>query len=230
MTVEEIRKTTTDFLNTLDKQNLIKFNSILWRNKFTKNYACRTPIYLDTLHKIIEKTDEGKLGIRASNEAINIFIFMNIVYFIVSGLEYIKKLLNVLIDKEKISFSNNITYGKLLVILCDKLKYTETQKKSILDNFFLNFRNAISHIQYSITNTGVSVEIDDRTIHYDIKALNQIVNEVTTIFNVFDEFANKKSLELENESIKLEKKAADLQKQANEVQRKNMEMRKKLNR
>jgi len=210
VSIEETRRITAEFLETLDKNGLIQFNSELWHNKFTKNFPYRTRLFTYVFHRILEQHDDKKLGIRLTDEAMSVFVFTSIVNFITSNLEFVKKLLHVLIDKNKITFPKNVTYGKLIGIISDKLRFDETQRQKIRNNFYVDFRNGISHIQYTVTKNGVSVDMDGQTIHFNNEQLNQIMDETSVIVNVFEEFGNKKTSELEDKDQELRNKEKEL--------------------
>jgi len=220
MSFEKIKDTVSNFLDILDQQQLIKFNSESWNNRFTKSYSKQSPIFADTFHKILEHSDEIKKIIRVSDEALSIFVITIMVNFITSNLEYIKKCLSVLIDREKIIFNETVTYGYLLKLLCDYLKFEDSQRKLIYDSFFVRFRNATSHIKYAITKNGVTIKnAYDSSIHYNLEQLNQLMNEVSGILNIFDSFAAKKTVELEKKAIELEKNAMALNKKTKELEK-----------
>jgi len=81
MPIEETRRITEEFLEALDKNGLIYFNSELWHNKFTKNFPYRIKLFAYVLHKISEQYDARKLGFRLTDEAMSVFVFMSIINF-----------------------------------------------------------------------------------------------------------------------------------------------------
>jgi len=130
--------------------------------------------------------------------------------FITSNLEFVKKLLLVLIDKNKITFPKNVTYGQLIGIISSKLMYDENQRQKIKNNFYVNFRNGISHIQYTVTKNGVSADMNRQTVHFNDQQLNQIMEETGVILNVFEEFGKRKTIELNAKNNELTKKKIEL--------------------
>ena len=72
----------------------------------------------------------------------------------------------------------------------------------------VDFRNAIFHNKYKITNNGIIYKnFENESIPLTIEQLNEKNNEATEIFKTITEFADKKAFELNKQADELERKS-----------------------
>jgi len=219
MTVENIRKATELFLKTIDEEGVFKFNSELFADfgEHFRNWTSRRNLFLKTLQKIAIKVD----GILSDEEAETFMIQISI-WNLASILELTKFFLMLLINKEKIDLDpEKAMYGHVIDSICKEIGYNETTRKITLDNFMVDFRNAIFHNKYNIENGGVIYKnYDNQSVILTNEQLNERNNEASTILESITAFVNQKSEEFNKEADELDRKAVELLKQKAELDRK----------
>lgn len=196
MTVEEIKTTISQFLELLDKNELIHFNSKFWDEILMTNFQQRITSVAITHLKILMWYQNCPVDSKISKEEMAIFSYTFGINFLISCFELIKMIIVVLIDDQKIKLSEDTTYGTALRHICDELKIKGKKRKMLFDTFFVYFRNIFSHQKFQITSDGVFIKIDGKEIHLDFDQLTKLSNEVSAILDTIAEFANKKTAEL----------------------------------
>lgn len=199
MTIEETSKATKRFLKKLDEKKIYKFNRKLWNEK--KDDIQNTTERLGTFTHHFEKIYNCILdNVNIPNEDKPTLIMQMQVWIIASYLELIKNFLIIIIDAKYCKFNSEIvTYGKLIRILCKALGYDETLRKATLDNFFVDFRNAIFHNKYKFNENGMTYEnYDKKIISLSFEQLGERTRETTAFFDSITSFVNDKTDELES--------------------------------
>lgn len=209
MTVESIRKATELFLKTIEEEGVYKFNSSLFSDygEHFKNWSNRRNLFLKTLEKIANKVD-GTL----SDEESETFMVQISIWNLASILELIKFFLMLLVNKEKIDLDpEKAMYGQVIESICKEIGYDETTKKTTLDNFMVDFRNAIFHNKYNIENGGIIYKnYDNQSVILTNLQLSERNNEASVILESLTAFADKKSDEVDRMTKKLLKEKAEL--------------------
>lgn len=223
MTVESIRKATELFLKTIDDEGVFKFNSELFADygEHLKNWTARRNLFLKTLQKIASKVD-GTL----SNEEAETFMIQISIWNLASILELTKFFLMLLINKEKIDLDpEKAMYGQVIEAICKEIGYNEITRKITLDNFMVDFRNAIFHNKYNIENGGIIYKnYDNQSVILTNEQLNERNNEASAMLESITAFADQKSEEFNKQTDELDRKAKELLKQKAELDRKLSEL------
>jgi len=211
MTVEEISKATKQFLNTIDERKLYQFNSELYKKYKNDigNFQKRSVLYTEAFQKtisIISKTDQ------LTEEEQTIFISQNAVWFLSSVLESIKIWLMLIVDRSIVTFEpEKVMYGSLLKEICKALDYDESMKNATFNNFQVDFRNAVFHVNYNITAKCMEYKnYNGETVDLTFDQLIERIHEAEVILNEISAFADKKSEELD-------KKAEEMQSQIDKL-------------
>lgn len=229
MIINDREYVTREFLETLDKHGLIgKVDSKLLHDAFTQNFPTSAESAGNTFGAIVEHYMDGITDLKISHSDMTIFMGVFGTNLMNSYLEYIKKLLKILLDKNKISFGDNTTYGQLINDICTKLVWDETKKEVIRQNFFVDFRNAISHVDYYVTMDGVFFQIKKNTIRLNMDEFIVMVNSIKTIVDTLSLFILEKTEELKKQAEEMEKKADELNKQAEEIKKNKLERKQKI--
>ena len=207
MTIEGIRKATEYFLKTIEEENIFKFNSELWAKyaEHYKNFTSRRNLFFKTLQKIGNKINDGTL----SDEEAQTFMVQIQVWSLASALELVKLLLIVLVNPKKVILDpEKLMYGQVIKAICKEIRYDENLKNKTFDNFMVDFRNAIFHNKYNITNNGIIYKnFENQSISFTNEQLNEKNNEATEIFKTISEFADKKASEINEQTDELERKS-----------------------
>lgn len=215
MNSAERKKFIRDFLEKMHNKNLCnEVNSKLLNDEYVRKFPLTLVASGDVLHSIIDHYEDGKSALGVSRQDMGIFVLFFEINFVNSSLEYIKKMLMMLIPKSITNSQNFFTYGTLLSLISDKLGDGEEYKKIVFATFFLNLRNAISHVDYHIEENKITIKIDGKNEIFDMVSFTNIVNEVKSIMDTILEFVNNKTQELDKQSKDLEKKATELKHKA----------------
>ena len=229
MSINDRKYVTREFLETLDKHGLIgKVDSKLLHDAFTQNFPISAESAGNTFGAMIKHYVDGVTDPKISHLDMTIFMGIFGTNLMNSYLEYIKKLLKILLDKNKISFGDNTTYGQLINDICAKLVWDKTKREVIRQNFFVDFRNAISHVDYYVTMDGVFFKIKKNTIRLSIDEFIVMVNSIKTIVDALSSFILEKTDELQKQAEEMEKKADELNRQAEEIKKNNLERKHKI--
>lgn len=219
MTGEEISKATKRFLHTFDERKLYHFNSELYKRykNDIEDFKTRSVLYSSALQKTISlvfKTDQ------LSEEEKTIFVYQNAVWFLSSILEYIKIWLMLLVDRSIVTFDpEKVMYGSLLKEICKALDYNESMKNTTFDNFQVDFRNAVFHVNYHITTKGIQYKnYKGETVDLTFDQLIERIHEAEVILNEITTFADNKSEELDKKAEELNEKAEEIQSQIDKLQ------------
>ena len=204
MTVSSIRKTTKQFLQTLAKENLIKLTAENFNAKRIKQKQKRGTIVGNTFQKLMKLNPKNY---DISEEEWIIFEYRFVVSSITSNLELVKTLLMLCIDDRRVAFYENTTFENFFRLICDELGFNEKQRNQVFHNFFVDFRNSVSQIGYDITKDGLFIDLGRKTVHYDLKKLTDIREEIAEINKTLTEFVEEHvgKLEKSQEEIEAEK-------------------------
>jgi len=196
MTVEGIRKATEHFLKTMDEKGVYKINSEFFNENvdYHKNWSSRRNSFNIVLKKITQLIN-GKI----TNEEAGLFMIQLMIWNLASMLELFKFFLIVITNKERVVFNpDKSMYGQVIEAICKEIGFDDKTRKTILDTFMVDFRNAIFHNNYSIGNSSVSYKNHDRQeVLLSLDQLNERNSEATVMFEVISGFAEKKNKELE---------------------------------
>jgi hypothetical protein len=215
MTVEERKRITQKFLEELDAQGFIgQINPKLLYEDYTKNFPIMLDGFGNTFNLIIDQYDSGKTNFGVSDSDMTIFVCFCGVSLVNAFLEFIKKMLVILILKDKTKSETFLTYGTLIGMLSDKLGYDNSKRKTLRENFYVAYRNAISHIDYYVTGEGIFFKIEHRSHHYNLDEFNDLIFEIKAVADTIMSFVNNKANDLEKKAIELENHANDLTQQA----------------
>ena len=193
MTVEGVRKATEHFLKTMDEEGVYEINSEFVEENidYHKNWSNRRNSFNLVLKKITELID-GKI----TNDEVGLFMIQIMIWNLASMLELFKFFLIVMTNKERIVFNpDKSMYGQVIEAICNEIGYDKKTKKTTLDTFMVDFRNAIFHNNYSVGNSSVTYKnYDKQTVFLTLEQLNERNAEATMMFQVITEFAEKKNL------------------------------------
>ncbi len=148
-TQNKIRTMIIDFMNHLNNAEMIDIDMDKCTNRTTfltlKNFIK----YISAFSKIIldEKNSPG-----LTHDEFIVFHCKTSSFIIADALERIKETLKIYIDEKKIPNIQKMTFGKLIHILCDKIKCKDEERKYYIDLFLVEFRNIIFHMDYIIEN------------------------------------------------------------------------------
>jgi len=192
MTVEGIRKATEHFLKTMDEEGVYEINSEFFQENvdYHKNWSNRRNSFLLVLKKITQMID-GKI----TNDEAGLFMIQIMIWNLASMLELFKFFLMVVTNKERVVFNPDTSmYGQVIEAICREIGYDDKTRKTTLDTFMVDFRNAIFHNNYSIGNSSVSYKNHDKqTVLLSLDQLNEKNSEATAMFEVISGFAEKKN-------------------------------------
>lgn len=183
-----------------------------------------------TLIYAIEKLKNNfkqSLGNFSEREVI-FLLFWNYINILTFNIEILKIFFYYILDKHKVTFPKaNPEYGRTLSEICQKLGYSKQKKNIIKDRLYADFRNAIAHQDFEITMDKVIVTFaDGKKINYDVKKLNDAIQDVKSIHNTIEEYFKNLELILDkktyqvNEQQKIKLKKLDVVKQKLKEQRK----------
>ncbi len=193
MTVEGVRKATEHFLKTMDEEGVYEINSEFVEENidYHKNWSNRRNSFNLILKKITELID-GKI----TSDEVGLFMIQIMIWNLASMLELFKFFLIVMTNKERIVFNpDKSMYGQVIEAICNEIGYDKKTKKTTLDTFMVDFRNAIFHNNYSVGNSSVTYKnYDKQTVFLTLEQLNERNAEATMMFQVITEFAEKKNL------------------------------------
>ena len=196
MTVEGIRKATEHFLDTMDSEGVYEINLQYFRDhvEHFKNWSNRRNSFFIVLKKITQLID-GKIA----DEEGGLFMMQIMIWNLASMLELFKFFLIVVTNKERIDFNTDkAMYGQVIEAICKEIGYDKKTRKTTLDNFMVDFRNAIFHNNYSIGNFQVTYKnYDNQTVVLTLDQLNERNAEATAMFEVISGFNERKNKELE---------------------------------
>ncbi|NQV38959.1 MAG: hypothetical protein HQ505_00200 [Nitrosopumilus sp.] len=195
MTVEGIRKATEYFLETMDSEGVYEINSKFFEEhvEHFKNWSNRRNSFHHVLKKITPLID-GKI----TDEEGGLFMIQIMIWNLASMLELFKFFLMVVTNKDRIKFNpDKAMYGQVIGTICKEMNYDEKTRKTTLDNFMVDFRNAIFHNNYSIGNFQVTYQnYNNQAVVLTLDQLNERNSEATAMFEVISGFAEKKNSEL----------------------------------
>jgi len=227
VTLEKHKKATSTFLENLDKKGLYNYDSEFLDEDRLANFTNNNKIFVNVFLKLNELLDKTNHSI--GQDELFIFYYSILVNWLTSQIELIKKFLMLLIDRKQIAFTDDATIGYLVNLISKGLGYNENEKNDLRDNFFVDFRNAVYHINYKITIDGVYIDICKKTIHYDIQKLFQLAEDLKEILMAITDFVNSKSGELEKEVNSYKNKLANINKEIVEGRKEINELKRKLN-
>lgn len=207
MTFEDSQKATLHFLNTIDDKGLYKYNGEYFDEEFHANFQK----FAVSFEKVF--SDIVKYALTKSNsEQKDWLSFMLFVYAssIISYLEYFNKFLKTLINSElvKDGFTEDTTLGSMVYKICKKLGYTDKLWTATFDLFCVDFRNAIAHQHYQISDGVLTIyPKNDKKKHiFDTEKLMDYSDELNGILSGLLEFNKKKLEEMNKEIVEFEKK------------------------
>jgi len=121
------------------------------------------------------------------------FVFLN---YVVTNLEIIKKHLKLL--TKRIEIDENTTLGQLISKICKKLKLLGKQRDDIFTLFCIDFRNAIAHQHYLMSEKGIIIYPNDikKKRILSIIDLQNMESQVQGIEEGFKEYINIKTQKL----------------------------------
>ena len=160
--------------------NEIDNNEIMY--KFIKNHDT----YIKACNKVFPILIEEDLELKNAN----IFVITTLSYLLVDILELIKQQLKSLIiitDKDK------ITYGSLVKKLCRSINYGDKQSDKIREIFLIDFRNALSHMDYFIEDGYLIFPINAKKTMWDSEQLSKKLRHARMIFYIIDKIIFKNS-------------------------------------
>ena len=160
--------------------NEINNNEIM--HKFIKNH--------DTYIKACNKVFPILIGDDLESKNTNIFVITTLSYLLVDILELIKQQLKSLIiitDKDK------ITYGSLVKKLCRSINYEDKQSDKIREIFLIDFRNALSHMDYFIKDGCLIFPINAEKTIWNSEQLSKKLQQAKMIFYIIDKIIFKNS-------------------------------------
>ena len=158
--------------------NQIDNNEIMY--KFIKNHDT----YIKACNKVFPILIEEDLELKNAN----IFVITTLSYLLVDILELIKQQLKSLIiitDKDK------ITYGSLVKKLCRSINYGDKQSDKIREIFLIDFRNALSHMDYFIEDGYLIFPINAKKTMWDSEQLSKKLRHARMIFYIIDKIIFK---------------------------------------
>ena len=161
--------------------NDISDNEIM--HKFIKNH--------DTYIKACNKVFPTLIGDDLESKNINIFVMTTLSYLLVDILELIKQQLKSLIiiaDKDK------ITYGSLVKKLCRSINYDDKQSGKIREIFLIDFRNALSHMDYFIEDGYLIFPINTKKTMWNSEQLSKKLQHAKMIFYIIDKIIFKNNI------------------------------------
>ena len=158
--------------------NQIDNNEIMY--KFIKNHDT----YIKACNKVFPILIEEDLELKNAN----IFVITTLSYLLVDILELIKQQLKSLII---ITGKDKITYGSLVKKLCRSINYGDKQSDKIREIFLIDFRNALSHMDYFIEDGYLIFPINAKKTMWDSEQLSKKLRHARMIFYIIDKIIFK---------------------------------------
>jgi len=213
---ERIVSETKEFLYMLEKNQLYKFNSKLFKNSKKKHLAMtkRNQIYVYAFMKTVNLLENTTY---ISLEEKIIFNLTNTVNYLMVNLEMIKLFLRLLINPEKIPNNEKTTYKDLIRKICDETKCSSKQRQKTYNNFLVDFRNSIAHNNYDITRQGLIYQNNGKTIILTINDLTKHFNETTALSKTIEDFINNKAEGLDKKTEENMQKIKDIERKITEL-------------
>lgn len=189
MTFQTAHDSAIKLLETMDINDLVCWNRKFFNAEFFENYIKFEGDFESTFTQL--GLDGITLDTEKKRQRIVFAIFTTFSY-IVSHLEILNKFLRIVTcQKPKLQFDENTTLPYMLDMICGKIGYNKKETKSIRDIFYTDFRNAISHHDYLISEEIMTIFPADikkkKTI--DLDGLAQINDNVKGLLAGFKDFA-----------------------------------------
>ena len=191
------QKSSMVFLSELKDEKLICWNRVsLEEEEFYANFVK----FQNDFESVFTKMELDTKKITNQEEKRQNIVFMIYVRFnyIISNLEIINKLLKLMVCKKpKLEHKKNTTLPQLIRMICEQGEYSKNYAERTEETFCTNFRNAIAHHAFLITETGMTIFPDDikKKKTYDIFALDELNAHVKGLLSGFEEFANGEKTE-----------------------------------
>jgi len=215
---EESKEASLHFFNTIEERGLYEYNSEYYDTEFFVNFRDSMLAYRDSFAEV----DTLEKFSIATKEQMEIFKIISFVNFINMNLEVVKKYLKVLIKNgnDGIEFDENTTLGQIIKKTCNKIDYSEELKNATFDLFCVDFRNAIAHQHYLISEKEIVIypKDDVKKKTYEVQDLVSLSYQVSGLYNTITEFADKKAEEKFRKLVKLRKQLVELKAPTSEIE------------
>ena len=153
MTLEDIRKSVNEFMNSLLEKNLIKITGFDEKTKkIIANSGKRHDLGLSVFKKIIVADENSQI---LTDDEFSLFIFKYVLSSLNESIELIKIVLRAVLNSDEITSNEKTTYGELLAQCFDKLHYDKI-RPYMRDVFLIDLRNAFTHLEYEINGNVFS--------------------------------------------------------------------------
>ena len=189
MSKEEIKKSVKDFLDTLEKEDLLL-------SSIDKNSLLHLKEILDfkaedhqVLNQILDSYKKGIMPIQRDN--FNTFFIFYVLDSFIFNVEFALKILKTILDPVKIigKFNPRTPYGFLIDRLADTMGLSTIQRDRLKELFFVDLRNAIAHMDFEMDHHSFSYKNNkDQSITYTIEKLPDLMLEYGELANALFEF------------------------------------------
>jgi hypothetical protein len=189
MSKEEIKKSVNDFLDALEKEDLLL-------SSIDKNSLLHLKEILDfkaedhqVLNQILDSYKKGILPIQRDN--FNTFFIFYVLDSFIFNVEFALKILKTVLDPVKIigKFNPRTPYGFLIDRLADTMSLSAIQRDRLKELFFVDLRNAIAHMDFEMDHHSFSYKNNkDQSITYTIEKLPDLMFEYSELANALFEF------------------------------------------
>jgi len=189
MSKEEIKKSVKDFLDTLEKEDLLL-------SSIDKNSLLHLKEILDfkaedhqVLNQILDSYKKGIIPIPRDN--FNTFFIFYVLDSFIFNVEFALKILKTVLDPVKIigKFNPRTPYGFLIDRLADTMSLSAIQRDRLKELFFVDLRNAIAHMDFEMDHHSFSYKNNkDQSITYTIEKLPDLMFEYLELADALFEF------------------------------------------
>jgi len=178
------------FLNTIKDANLLCWNKKFIDEEYYDNFVNFENDFEYVFTKI---EDDGKNVDNEEEKRKNLVFSIYVRYnYVVSHLEILNKLLKILVcQKPNLKFNEGTTLPQMITMICEKIKCSKQTIKITKESFYTDFRNAIAHHSFLISEHGITIHPNDikKKMTYDIFDLQELNVHVKGLLSGFNEFA-----------------------------------------
>ena len=191
------QKSSMVFLSELKDEKMICWNhSDLIDEEFYANFTNFEKDFESVFTKI--ELDSKNITNKEEKRQTLVFMIYSRYNKIVSNLEVINKLLKLMVCKKpKLEHKKQTTLPQLISMICDNGGYSKNYTEKTKEMFCINFRNAIAHHAFLITEDGMTIFPDDikKKTTYKFSDLQELNAHVKGLLSGFEEFANSEKAE-----------------------------------
>jgi len=189
MSKEKIKNSVKDFLDILEKEDLllpsISKNSLLHLKEILDFKAEDHQV----LNQILDSYKKGVMPI--PRDHFNTFFIFYVLNSFIFNVEFALKILKTVLDPAKIigKFNPRTPYGFLIDRLANTMNLSPIQRDQMKELFFVDLRNAIAHMDFEMDHHSFSYKNGKgQKITYTIEKMPDLMFEYLELAEAFFEF------------------------------------------